>query len=248
MKQEEPMAAGKMRQNELPRAVPGNAQTRFPIATIVILGITAVATGLQLIYPEVLSALRRNPAALAAGEWWRMVTPLFVHADGWVQILVNLVGIAVIGPLVERLFGSWRWLALYFITGVIAEAISYAWEPYGAGASIALCGLIGGLLVWLFKNDQPVRTFASLYVVYLIAFLVGYAIGGFLVAVILGGLVGGLFSFLLRRPGPDRLLAQALFGVGMVGAVTLTALRDNHGPALLMGAGLAALMLNDRWR
>ena len=99
-------------------------QAHFPIATIVILSITAVATGLQLLYLERVSALRRNPAALAAGEWWRMITTLFGHSDRWMQIMVNLIGTAVVGPLVERLFGTWRWLALYFITGVIASAIS----------------------------------------------------------------------------------------------------------------------------
>jgi rhomboid protease GluP len=235
-------------QRHLPSSAPPNTVARFPIATSVVLCITIVVTGLQLIYPQVLSALRRNPDALAAGEWWRMVTPLFVHSDGWVQIITNLVGIAVVGSLVERLFASWRWLALYFITGVIAEAISYAWEPFGAGASIALCGLIGALLLWLFKYNQPVRTWASLYVVYLIAGLVGYAIGGFVADVILAVSFGSVFGFLMRQPGPDQPLARALALAGLVGAGILTALRDNHGPALLIGAGLAALMLNDRWR
>jgi rhomboid protease GluP len=229
-------------------SAPPNASARFPIATIVVLSSTIAVTGLQIIYPEVLSALRRNPAALAAGEWWRMVTPLFVHSDGWVQIVVNAIGLAMVGPLVERLFGSWRWLALYFITGLIAEVISYAWEPYGAGASIALCGLIGGLLTWLLTYNQPVRTFTSIYVVYLIAGLVGFAIGGFTLAVILGALFGSLFGFMLRRPGRDQSLARVLAIAGLVGAGILTALRNNHGPALLVGTGLAALMLNDRWR
>jgi rhomboid protease GluP len=244
----EPKASHAPRQRDLSGSAPLDAPARLTIATNVVLCVTIIATGLQMIYPEVLSALRRDPDALAAGEWWRMVTPLFVHADGWVQIIANLIGIAVVGPLVERLFGSWRWLALYFITGVVAEAISYAWEPFGAGASIALCGLIGGLLVWLFKYNQPVRTWASLYVVYLIAGLVGYAIGGFTLNVILSVLFGSLFGFLLRRPGPDQALARAVVIVGLVGAGMLTIMRDNHGPALLVGAGIAALMLNHRWR
>lgn len=227
-------------------SAPLDAPARAPLATIIVLSITIVATGLQMQYPDLLSALRRNPDALAAGEWWRMITPLFVHSDGWMQIIVNLIGIAVVGPLVERQFGSWRWLALYFITGMIAEAISYAWEPYGAGASIALCGLIGGLLVGLYKYHQPVRTLTSLYVVYLIAGLVGYAIGGFTLDIILSVLFGSIFGFLLRRPGLDQPLARALAIAGLLGAGILTALRDNHGPALLIGAGLAAIMLNDR--
>jgi len=229
-------------------SAPLDASARFPIATLAVLSITIVSTGLQMLDPQVLSALRRNPAALAAGEWWRMITPLFVHSDGWVQIIVNLIGIAVVGAQVERLFGSWRWLALYFITGLIAEAISYAWDPFGAGASIALCGLIGGLLIWLLKYTQPLRSLASLYVVYLIAGLAGYAIGGLTVNIICSVLFGGLFGFLLRRPGPEQPLARALAAAGLAGAGILTILRDNHGPALLVGAGLAALMLNDRWR
>jgi membrane associated rhomboid family serine protease len=241
------MTAGKM-EDDRQRAVRFDAQARFPIATIGILSITGITTGLQLIYPEVLSALRRDPVALASGEWWRMVTPLFVHSDGWLKIIVNLLGIAVVGPLSERLFGSWRWLALYFFTGVIAEAISYAWQPFGAGASIALCGLIGGLLFWLFKYDRPVRTVASLYVVYLIAGLVGYAIGGLRADIILGVLFGSLFSFMIQRAESERPLARGLFIAGMIGACILTALRDNHGPAVLVGAVLAALLLNDRWR
>jgi membrane associated rhomboid family serine protease len=221
---------------------------RFPIATAVVLAITVVATGLQMLYPGVLAALRRNPDALKAGEWWRMVTPLFVHSDGWLQIITNLVGIAVVGALVERLFGSWRWLALYFVSGLIAEAISYAWEPYGAGASIALCGLIGGLLVWLWNYNQPARTWQSLYVVYLIAGLVGYAIGGLTADIILAVSFGSLFGVLMRRPGSERQLSRLLASAGLAGAVVLTLLRDNHGPGLLAGAGLATLLLNDAWR
>jgi membrane associated rhomboid family serine protease len=149
----------------------------------------------------------------------------------------------VVGPLVERLFGSWRWLALYFITGVIAELIRYAWQPFGAGASIALCGLIGGLLVWLFRYNQPVHTWASLYITYLLAGLVSYALGGFTLSLILTLVAGSLFSFLPRRPGYDQLLARGLTIFGIVGASVRTVLRDNHGPALLIGAGLAVLML-----
>src|SRR5215213_891616 len=121
------MPQGTFEQPNLAPAAQNQDQARFPIATAAVLSITIVITGLQLIYPAVLDALRRNPVALAAGEWWRLITPLFVHSDGWVQIVFNLVGIAVVGPPIERLFGTWRWLALYFITGAVAEVISYAW-------------------------------------------------------------------------------------------------------------------------
>ncbi|HEX7515684.1 MAG TPA: hypothetical protein VF345_00200 [Chthoniobacterales bacterium] len=47
-----------------------------PVITLVIIGSTALVTGLQFVFPEVLTALRRNREALLTGEWWRMVTPL----------------------------------------------------------------------------------------------------------------------------------------------------------------------------
>jgi rhomboid protease GluP len=241
----EPNTADPHRHRDMSSGVPIAAPASLTLVTSIVLSVTITATGLQLFFPQVLSALRRNPDALAAGEWWRIVTPLFVHADGWVQIITNLIGIAVVGPLVERLFGRWRWLALYFISGVLAEVISYAWEPFGAGASIALCGLIGGLLIWLAKYDRPVRTWTSLYIIYLIAGLVGYALGGLTLDVVLAVLFGSLCSFLLRRPGSDQLLARALVIAGLVGACILTFVRDNHGPALLIGAGLAVVMLNE---
>jgi membrane associated rhomboid family serine protease len=135
----------------------------LPMATICVLSITAIITGLQFVSPAIVSALQRNPAALAAGEWWRLITPLFVHPDGWSQIVVDFAGIAIVGPVVERRFGSPRWLALYFGAGLSAEIISYAWEPYGAGSSIALCGLIGGLFADLIGRQLLEWPIAIMY-------------------------------------------------------------------------------------
>ena len=84
-----------------------------PVITLVIIGSTALVTGLQFVFPEVLTALRRNREALLAGEWWRMVTPLFVHAYGWWHACVNGVVAIILCPLAERLYGKKLW-ALYF--------------------------------------------------------------------------------------------------------------------------------------
>jgi hypothetical protein len=59
---------------------------KLPIATLSILLVTGILTGLQFAFPQVLPALMRTPAAITDREWWRFVTPLFVHADGWKQI------------------------------------------------------------------------------------------------------------------------------------------------------------------
>jgi len=70
------------------------AKPAKPIVAMLMIGGTALITSLQFAFPEILSAFRRNREALLAGEWWRMLTPLFVQASGWKQCCVN--GVAAI--------------------------------------------------------------------------------------------------------------------------------------------------------
>ncbi|MGD0227225.1 MAG: rhomboid family intramembrane serine protease [Terriglobia bacterium] len=116
-----------------------------PIATLYVLSITGIVTGLQFGFPQLLPCLERTPSAFAQHQWWRLVTPLFVHDEGWRQIAFNFLSILIVGILAERLWGSRRWLVLYFASGLIGELAGYAWKPLGAGASVAGAGLLGSL-------------------------------------------------------------------------------------------------------
>ncbi len=136
---------------------------RWPFATTTILLVTGIFTAFQFPFPGVLETLRRDPQALASGQWWRMVTPLLVHSDGWPQIVFNFAAIAVFGVLAERVFGHWRWLLLYLVGGIAGEIAGYAWQPFGAGASVGLFGLVGGLLAWqLIALDTPRARIAAI--------------------------------------------------------------------------------------
>lgn len=108
--------------------------------------ITSIGATLQLIFPGVLSALRRDPAALAAGQWWRILSPLVV-LDGnvYLHFAYDTAGFILVGVAVKRLLGPARWLVLFFGAALAGEIAGYAWDPYGAGASVGLCGLIGGI-------------------------------------------------------------------------------------------------------
>src|SRR5207248_9958764 len=98
-----------------------------PVIAPLIIGFTALITGLQFVFPEGLMAFRRNREALLSGEWWRMVTPLFVQAYGWWHAFINGVAALVFCPLAERLYGK-RLLALYFIPGVLGQIFGYLWS------------------------------------------------------------------------------------------------------------------------
>jgi membrane associated rhomboid family serine protease len=124
--------------------LPVTANRPLPIAAILLIGVTAVITALQFPFPEILATFRRNPDALRSGEWWRMVTPLFVQSDGWIQCLVNGIAALMFCPLVEKLYGQ-RMLALYFIPGIAGEIVGYMQNSRGAGSSLGIGGVMGGL-------------------------------------------------------------------------------------------------------
>ena len=135
---------------------------RVPVITLVIIGSTAFVTGLQFVFPEVLTALRRNPQALAAGEWWRMVTPLFVHAYGGWHACVNGIAAIVFCPLAERLYGKKVWI-LYFVPGVVGQIFGYLWSPNTAGASLGIAGVMGGLLAFVVLHRRELSRSAQLF-------------------------------------------------------------------------------------
>ena len=174
--------------------IPARNKPTFPIATIVVLAVTALVTGSQFVFPGVLPALCRQPNEIAKHEYWRLFTALFVQADGWKQIAFNFPSIAIVGFFVERIFGSTRWLLLFFIPGIATGILALWWEPYGGGDSIAVAGLLGALAIWLLlKNKRPQVWFGTIFI--------------------------------------------------LIGAVALTYLRNIHGPPILLGAAMGAVML-----
>jgi rhomboid protease GluP len=123
---------------------------RFPYATLLVLGTVAVVTLLQIFaFPDLLQALGRQPGEIANGEWWRLVTALFVHDEGLPQLALNLVAGLVGGIAAERLYGPWRWLVFFFAAGIFGNLAGLAWQPYGAGCSVAVAGLWGAVFAWL---------------------------------------------------------------------------------------------------
>jgi membrane associated rhomboid family serine protease len=135
-----------------------------PVIAILIIGSTALITGLQFVFPEVLTKFRRNREALLSGEWWRMVTPLFVQAYGWWHACVNGVAAFVFCPLAERLYGK-KLLALYFIPGVLGEIFGYLWSPNGAGSSLGIAGVTGGLFAYTLLHRQELPRLTQLFAI-----------------------------------------------------------------------------------
>jgi rhomboid protease GluP len=129
---------------------------RIPPATGAILCIVLATRLLQWLVPGWYAALARDPSA----PWWRVVTALFAYDDGWPQIIGIVVGVLVLGVVGERRFGSLRWLAIFFIAGLAGQLVGLAWQPLGAGSSVAVAGLLGAVAVWLLSPSSGVPAFA----------------------------------------------------------------------------------------
>jgi rhomboid protease GluP len=178
------------------RPAGGRLPRLWPIATVSVLAVTVVLTVLQFPFPQVRLDLWRAPGALAAGQWWRLVTPLLVQYDAIWQIVIVLACIAVVGVLAERILGHARWLLLYLVCGVVGQAFGFRWEPPDAGASVAGAGLLGAVCAWLLSPDGP--------------------------------------------PQPQVRVWGVLWPLA---GVALTVKGDQHGPPLLVGFALGALLL-----
>src|SRR5699024_8070513 len=85
-----------------------NGRVLKPWATLTTWICTAAAGSVQLLHPVSLDQFGRDPAALAAGQWWRMVTPLFVQDGGLLGLIFNLVALAVVRSPASLLLGPGR--------------------------------------------------------------------------------------------------------------------------------------------
>lgn len=219
-----------------------DARARWPpLATTAIIGITAIITSLQFLYPALLPALDRNLGALQAGQWWRLITPRFVQLDIWPQYLLLAV-LAVVGPPVERRFGHWRWLVLWLVGGLTGEIVSFAWEPQGAGASVGIFGLMGAWLVLLLWRESEHAVIVAIFVFALLVNMLGLAVSTPVIAAVAATVVASLLNGVLRREELWLRFAPGLGGAGLLGGLILTLLRDQHGPPLLAGACMAAVL------
>jgi len=118
-------------------------------ATLVLAGVTAIVSVAAEIAPELLDLLRRDPIRLVAGQWWRIITPLFAQDGGWAGLVFNLVCLVSLGFVVECRWG-WRVLVpVYLGTGLIGEIVAYTLIQHQgfAGNSVANLSLAGLLAI-----------------------------------------------------------------------------------------------------
>lgn len=161
---------------------------------------------------------------VADGAYWQLVTSMFTHVD-LLHIGFNMLVLWILGPQLELVIGRARFLALYFLSGLMGSAFVYwlsASHSSTVGASGAIFGLMGALLVIAIKaraDYSQILVWLGLNVVITV-----FGRGFISWQGHLGGLVGGVLIALALAYAPrSRRTLWQTAALGLVGAVVLVA-------------------------
>lgn len=183
---------------------------------------------------------------IVEGEYWRLLSAMFLHGDGTVKgtllhLLVNVWALFQIGTLYEVMFGTRRFLLIYFVAGILASITSLL---NNAGSSVGASGAIFGILgAFVFsvrrsprwRHERAARSIVNQLLFWIAAnLLIGMTIPKIDMAAHVGGLVTGLIlgAVLPHRippPSPAQVVIDVMpYGEGP--GEDPAARRDDHSP------------------
>jgi rhomboid protease GluP len=197
-------------------------------ATLFLLGAILIAFGIEMAKGAAndsaalydLGAIASWSYLRANGEYWRLITAMFLHG-GVVHLALNVFSLWQVGSLYEVMFGTRRFVFIYFLAGIAASTTSMLQQPLdrvSVGASGAIFGIVGAFVTSVLRSPvwRRERSARSLVVqcVLLVAanIMVGMRIEQIDNAAHIGGLVAGLLlgallpQQRLPPPSPQRVI------------------------------------------
>lgn len=185
---------------------------------LVVLNVIVFVT-LELLVPQTMSVWLHEagalywPAVVEGGQYHRLLTALFLHADS-THLVNNMLILFLIGSRLEKVVGKLRFLVVYFLSGILAGVVSMGYNMHqerlvmAVGASGAVFGLVGALVWVVIAHRGRVQ---DLTVRQMMLFTALSLYGGFADrqtdnAAHLGGLIVGFLIMLLlyrRRRQPE---------------------------------------------
>lgn len=156
---------------------------------------------------NVLAQLGGVSADLLKAQPYRAFTSMWLHADTS-HILFNMVFLFIVGRPLETIFGHWRFLLIYLLSGITGDIIAGIFSKPNiitVGASTALFGLIGTGLLLQFLNPIYHSISASLWSTLIANLIFDVFSPSISLSGHLGGLLGGLIFGFLFRPAVSLL-------------------------------------------
>ncbi len=174
-----------------------------PVVTWILIGLIGVLFLVETLLggstqTEVLVRLGAKVTPLiAAGEYWRLFTAMFLHV-GPMHLFFNGYALLAVGTELERIFGWGRFTAIYLLSGLLGNLASYAFGSYlAAGASGAIFGLIGALAAFFTLHRERLGAWgrarlANIALLIAVNLFFGFTQAGIDNLAHLGGLLSGL--------------------------------------------------------
>ena len=126
----------------------GATKVIFGLTVLIQLAVGLAAGGTSILAPSSYTLLHFGSGFVPwvlDGEWWRLVTPVFLHG-GIIHIGFNLYALWLLGPLFERSFGRSRYVIIFVLSGVLSTMIALMWKvvaPDVLGAVYSLIPFVG---------------------------------------------------------------------------------------------------------
>lgn len=179
-----------------------------------------------------------NPAIIENGEWWRIVSSMFLHI-GFLHLFMNMFAVYYLGMAVERIYGSIRFILIYFLAGIGGGLASFAFTTnISAGASGALFGLFGALLFFgLIHRKLFFQTMGkNLLIIIGINLVFGFMVPQVDNGAHLGGLITGFIaSAILHLPRMKKISIQLsallLYAIIIFGLITFGIQHNLNSPS-----------------
>lgn len=145
---------------------------------------------------------------------WRIFTSMFLHSTSTpLHLLFNMYSLWWLGSNLEQRIGSWRFLALYFISGLGAAVGIVYLQPYNTltlGASGGIFGLLAAFIVLRIDSGQ-------LWGIVGLNLIISFLLPGISWQAHIGGLLSGFVAaWAIKRRNPLLLGAQVILLIGVI--------------------------------
>lgn len=143
-----------------------------------------------------------DPYLVDHGQWYRVITALFVHMN-IPHIVFNAIALYYLGIQTEYVYGHWKMLLIFMISGIIGDIFGLLVPAISAGASTAIFGLIGAIIVLGQENfSDPYMRHVMTDSLILVAVNIGLdlVVPGISILGHIGGLIAGyLISLVIYK-------------------------------------------------
>ncbi len=129
---------------------------------------------------------------IAEGQYWRLVTPIFLHV-GFSHLLFNCFSLIIIGPGLEQILGTSKFILFFMLSGILANLFTFFAEPLmyaHVGASGSIYGLFGCYAYIIFFRKDLISPQNSQTILALI--IIGVVMSFFQSSINITGHIGGL--------------------------------------------------------